>query len=99
MLDDGTARAEKTVAASEGDSYLTVLEDIMGLKELYDPETEALLAKFREERNAAYRGDVVARDKARELAVQIGKRSDELQFMMGRELHQMDRQLHKARSE
>lgn len=99
LLSNGTARAEKNVAASEGDSYLTVLEDIMGLKELYDPETEDLLAKFRQERNAAYDGDTTARDKARDLAHLIGKRSDELQFMMGRELHQMDRQLHKARSE
>jgi hypothetical protein len=96
---NGTARAEEPVQASEGHSYLTVLEDIMGLRELYDPETEDLLAKFREERKAAYRGDKVARDKARALAIQIGKRSDELQFMMGKELNQMDRQLHAARSE
>jgi len=96
---DGTARAEQTVPASEGDSYLTVLEDIMGVRELYDPETENLLAKFRKERTAAYHGDKAAGDKARALAIQIGKRSDELQFMMGRELNQMERQLDQTRSE
>jgi len=96
LLKDGTARVEKTVAASEGDSYLTVLEDIMGLKELYDPETEGLLANFREQRDAAFHGDEAARHKARELADLIGKRSIELEYMMGRELNQMDRQLHKA---
>jgi hypothetical protein len=96
LLTDGTARAEQPVPASEGDSYLTVIEDIMGLKELYDPETEKLLADFRAQRNAAYHGDDAASTKARELADQIGKRSLELEYMMGRELSQMDRQLQKA---
>lgn len=96
LLKDGTARAEPPVPASEGDSYLTVIEDIMGLKELYDPETEKLLADFRAQRNAAYHGDEPARTKALELAGLIGKRSEELEYMMGRELSQMDRQLHKA---
>jgi energy-coupling factor transporter ATP-binding protein EcfA2 len=99
LLPDGTARVEEIVPASEGDSYLTVLEDIMDLKELYDPETEQLLAKFRQERNAAYHGNEGARDRARQLGLQIGKRSDELQFMMGRELNQMERQLGQTRSE
>jgi hypothetical protein len=84
--------------ASQGDSYVSAIEDIMGLKEWYDPETEQLLAQFRAHRDAAYRGDVQAEQKARELAAKVGTRSMELDYLMGRELSQMDRQLAHAKS-
>jgi predicted ATP-binding protein involved in virulence len=90
---DGTVKAEAPISASEGDSYVSVVEDIMGVKEWYDPETEQLLVEFRKQRDAAYRGDMEAGPKARELAAKIGSRSMELDYMMGRELRQMDRQL------
>jgi predicted ATP-binding protein involved in virulence len=93
---DGTATIQPALPASEGESYVSVLEDIMGIKEWFDPETESLLADFRAERDAAYQGDAVSQKKARDLAVQIGRRSMELDYMMGRELAQMDRQLAKA---
>ena len=89
----GKVKIEKPIPASKGDSYVTVLEDIMGVKEWYDPETEALLSEFRSKREAAYTGDVQALDQARALAVKIGDRSMELGYMMGKELKQMDRQL------
>ncbi len=91
----GKVTAEEPVAASEGDSYVSVVEDIMGLKEWYDPETEQLLADFRAKRDAGYRGDPEAQITARQLAAKIGGRSMELDYMMGRELNQMDRQLSK----
>lgn len=93
---DGKVKVEEPIPASEGDSYVSVVEDIMGLKEWYDPETEQLLADFRAKRDAAYHGDATAQATARELADKIGKRSMELDYMMGRELSQMDRQLAKA---
>ena len=93
---DGKVKVEEPIPASEGDSYVSVVEDIMGLKEWYDPETEQLLADFRAKRDAAYHGDAAAQATARELADKIGKRSMELDYMMGRELSQMDRQLAKA---
>ena len=95
---DGKVTAEEPVAASEGDSYVSVVEDIMGLKEWYDPETERLLADFRAKRDAGYRGDAEAQTTARQLATKIGGRSMELDYMMGRELSQMDRQLSKSAS-
>lgn len=95
MGSDGKVTVEKLIAASAGDSYVTVVEEIMGLKEWYDPETEQLLAEFRAARDAAYKGEETAQTKARQLAMQIGQRSTELDFMMGRELIQMDRQLAK----
>ncbi len=93
---DGKVKVEEPTPASEGDSYVSVVEDIMGLKEWYDPETEQLLADFRAKRDAAYHGDAAAQATARVLADKIGKRSMELDYMMGRELSQMDRQLSKA---
>jgi predicted ATP-binding protein involved in virulence len=92
---DGKVRNEKPIMASSGDSYVTVVEEIMGVREWYDPETEKLLANFRAARDSAYQGDATAQGKARQIAMQIGQRSTELDYMMGRELMQMDRQLAK----
>jgi predicted ATP-binding protein involved in virulence len=92
---DGRVRMLAPVPAGKGGSYISVLEDIMGLDEWYDPETEELLARFRGKRNAAYAGDVSAQPAARELAAKIAGRSNELGFVMGRELAQMDKQLAK----
>jgi hypothetical protein len=67
----------------------------MGMKEWYDVETEKLLAEFRNKRDKAYKGDSEAQKEARQLGTKIGERSMELDFMMGKELIQMDRQLAK----
>jgi hypothetical protein len=72
-----------------------VLEDIMGLKEWYDPETESLLKEFRAKRAEAFKGDAAAKNAALELAGRIGARSMELSYMMGQELSQMERHLAK----
>jgi hypothetical protein len=93
MAANGSVRIEKSQPASEGESYISVVEDIMGVKEWYDPETEQLLAEFRTKRDAAYRGEAEALPLAQELARKIGGRSMELDYIMGKELRQMDRQL------
>jgi len=95
MESDGSVTVEQPKAASAGESYISVIEDIMGVKEWYDPESEKLLAKFRELRDAAYHGDVESQAKARGLATEIGKRSMELDYLMGKELRQMEHQLSK----
>jgi energy-coupling factor transporter ATP-binding protein EcfA2 len=95
MKSDGKVNVEKPVQASKGDSYISVVEDIMGMKEWYDVETEKLLAEFRSKRDKAYHGDSEAEKEAHQLGREIGARSMELDFMMGKELIQMDRQLAK----
>ncbi len=95
---DGIVQS-RSFEASRGDSYITAVEDIMGVKEWYDPESEELLRQFKEVREAAYGGDNRAQQEARKLAERIGKRSPELSFVMGRELAQMDRQLRVGRGE
>lgn len=98
MQQDGTVAVDAPKAASEGDSYVEVVEDILGVPEWYDVTTEGLLKEFRTLRDAAYTGDAEARSKAYEKAEQIGKRSTELQIMMGKEVHQMTRQLEKVQA-
>ncbi len=94
--DEGVVTNKAPIQASKGDSYVSVVEDIMGVHEWYDPETEQLLTDFRAKRDAAYKGDDAAKTAARHLADLIGGRSLELGYMMGRELSQMDRQLTKT---
>ncbi len=97
MGGDGLVKIEKPQAASAGDSYISVVEDIMGLREWYDPETEQLLSKFREHRDAARGGNAAALATVTELAGAIGQRSMELNYMMGQEMSQLNRQLAKTK--
>ena len=102
MEANGSVKIEKPKAASQGDSYISVVEDIMGVKEWFDPESEALLVEFRKKRDMACSPDITsdereqAHKQARQLGLQIGLRSRELDFIMGKELNQLDRQLAKA---
>jgi AAA domain, putative AbiEii toxin, Type IV TA system len=96
---NGKVTVEKPRPAGKGESYISVVEDIMGVKEWFDPETEGLLAEFRGKRDAAYdpaktlREREQAQHEAEELGMKIGERSMELDLMMGKELNQMRRQL------
>lgn len=85
------------VPASPGDSYDSVIEDIMGIKERFDPETEDLLAEFRAQRETLLKTTEKDRKPllvtVRTMADRIGARGLELQYMMGRELQQLDRLL------
>ncbi len=92
---DGKVKVLPPVPAKAGESYISIIEEIMGLEEWYDPETEKLLTEFRAERDRAYQGDAAAKDKAVRLAEGLSARSMELRYMMGRELNQMERQLAK----
>lgn len=96
LENDGHVKVVKPEPASLGDSYIYVLEEIMGLPQWYDPETEELLAKFRGLRDEAFGGSDDAKAKAFELGRQLACRSDELRYVMGKELNQMERRLGKA---
>lgn len=83
---DGKIETQPPQAASPGDSYPSVLAEIMDVEEWYDVETEKLLAQFREVRDKALAGDAKSAVKARELGQTIGQRSHELGAIMGAEL-------------
>ncbi|MCY2990497.1 MAG: AAA family ATPase [Planctomycetota bacterium] len=86
----GVVTVNKPRECSKGDTYLDVVEDILGVKEWYDPETEDLLAKFR-----AMRDDVlVGREEYSRLegfAKALADRSDSLGGLMAREMRQVER--------
>ena len=87
------AVAERPIPASKGDSYISVLEDIMGLDEWFDPETEQQMAAFREARAKALLGEEKARTEALRLGHELQQRSAEVSDIVQRELRQLDRLL------
>jgi hypothetical protein len=88
--DTGMVTVEPPLECSKGDTYLDVVEDILGVKEWYDPETEALLAEFRQTRNAVFNGSGEF-DTLEALAHQIADRSDSLRDLIAREMRQVER--------
>ncbi len=78
---------------SKGDTWIDAVEDVLGITEWYDPETEELLKQFRELREAALSGTPDDGRKVQELASTIATRSHSLSDLMGRELRQLERQL------
>ena len=70
-----------------------MVQDILGVKEWYDPETEELLDQFRKTRDLAKSEPLNGNaDKMRAMAHEIARRSESLSDMMARELAQFDRQ-------
>jgi energy-coupling factor transporter ATP-binding protein EcfA2 len=86
----GIVTIQPPQACSAGDSYLDVIEDILGVKEWYDPETETLLEQFRSLRDAVLNG-TASFDLLEDHALNIAKRSPSLHEMMAREMHQAKR--------
>lgn len=93
----GKVRISEPKTCSKGDSYIDVVEDVLGIRERFDPETEDLLKVFRSRRDAVKRDrSSEGVEQLREMAKSIGSRGDELKFMMGREMAQLERQLQEA---
>jgi predicted ATP-binding protein involved in virulence len=95
MDDKGFVKADKPIRCSEGDSYLDAVEDVLGLTQWYDPETEGLLAEFRTLKIEVSRG-VSSIQELEAKAKLIGSRSDALMEMMAREIHQVRKMLSEA---
>lgn len=89
---ESRVEAKAAIPCSRGDTYIDAVEEVLGLTEWYDPETEYLLARFREKRAEVLsaRGGT---SELHELAEQIAARSDSLKDMMARELLQLKKQL------
>lgn len=80
---------------SKGDTWIDAVEDALGLKTWYDPETESMLADFRNLRQSVIleEGSV---EELQSLASRIASRSESLSQMMGREMVQVRQLLDKA---
>ena len=88
--DAGTVTVDAPRECSKGDTYLDVVEEVLGVKEWYDPETEELLAKFRQTRDAILAGKGDRTDLESQAKV-IAERSESLRDLMAREMRQLDR--------
>jgi len=91
----GIVKADEPVPCSKGDSYIDAVEDVLGLTQWYDPETESLLEEFRSLRKEVIDGSSSFNELETKAAA-IGSRSESLQGMMARELHQLRSSLPEA---
>lgn len=82
----GLVRVDEAKKCGLGDTYLDVVEDILGVKEWYDPETESLLAEFRGLMKKALSGQKELVPAVEEKAKEIARRSESLSEIMRREL-------------
>jgi hypothetical protein len=90
----GKVTIKPAIPCSQGDSYIDVVEDILGVKERFDPETEERLRQFRTKREALKRQPTdEGMKELQTLAESIAKRGETLHFMMGREMAQINAQL------
>ena len=79
---------------SKGDTWVDAVEDALGLKTWYDPETEALLEKFRTLRERVL-AELSNLEELETLASSIASRSNSLSQMMGKEMAQVKQLLDK----
>ena len=94
---EGKVTIKPAISCSLGESYIDVVEDVLGIKERFDPETEDLLHKFRSKRDSVKRQHTAeALIELRALAEKIAKKGQTLDFMMGREMAQLESQLQTA---
>ncbi|MGL6076880.1 MAG: AAA family ATPase [Fimbriiglobus sp.] len=87
----GIVTIQPAKACSPGDSYIDVVEDTLGVREMFDPETEEMLQTYRDTRDAFKKqpADKTKYSETIALAKQIGERSQTLSLMMGREIAQL----------
>lgn len=96
--ESGLVNADEPKPCSKGDSWIDAVEDVLGVTEWYDPETEALLTEFRalKRKTLSERGDL---NSLKEKAEAIASRSESLRSMMAREMHQLQRNMAEAVAE
>ncbi len=94
MGNSNVVSVNRAEPCSKGDSFIDVVDQILGVKDWYDPETEALVATFRSGREKLKANP--SKELAKEvwlIASQIRDRSESLRVMMANEISQLARQL------
>ena len=92
---EGKISVSEPMECSKGDTWVDAVEDSLGLKTWYDPETETMLADFRNLRQAVL-SEERGMDELQALASRIASRSQSLSQMMGREMVQIKQILEKS---
>ena len=88
---DGVVSVDKPKECSKGDSYVEIVEEILGVKEWYDPETEKLLKEFRALKDVVLDSAPEKEAELRGRAKAIASRSDTLNDMIAGEMRQFER--------
>ena len=78
------------IPSAAGKSYQLILEEIFGVSEEFDVETEQLFDGFYKERDSVIKTKSIS-DKFLELAKQVANRGEEARFIIERELRQVSR--------
>lgn len=85
-------------ACSKGDSYIEIVQEILGVSEWYDPESEKLLSQFRCLKDDVLAGAWEKEDELAAIAQGIARRSDTLADLVGGEMRQFERQKKQAKA-
>lgn len=88
----GTVTIEPPQVAEQGDSYVSALTHILGVKDWFDPQNRKLIDRFHELRSAALRGGEAEETKMHAKAQEIAARGRELEQIIAAELRQFERQ-------
>lgn len=88
---DGKSQLAAVEEAKAGSSYATVIDEIFGIEEFFDVETENELQEFEALKQQLLRGDKAVIPKLATLAQQLATKSVEVQDIVGRELRQLER--------
>lgn len=83
---------------SKGDSYIEIVQEILGVSEWYDPESEKLLSQFRCLKDDVLAGAWEKEDELTSLAHGIAQRSETLADLVGGEMRQFERQKKQAKA-
>ena len=94
-VENGVASLESNDRSQLGLSYGTVLETTFGISSEFNIETERLFAAFHLAKSELLAGTTTDRSKVNALAQQLARRSEEVEYLVGVELRQLERPLGK----
>jgi len=90
-LKDGRSTVAGSVQSMAGSSYPYVLDEIFGIDEYFDVETEAEFKRFYELRDEFLKNGNGSLEQLLELGTSLSQRSAETSNIIGRELRQLER--------
>lgn len=88
---DGKSELASVEEAKAGSSYATVIDEIFGIDEFFDVETEKDLQEFERLKQELLRGNKTVVPALAAIAQQLSIKSVEVQDIVGRELRQLQR--------
>lgn len=88
---DGKSQLVALEEAKAGSSYATVIDEIFGIEEFFDVETESEFQEFEKLKQKLLGGDKTVMPKLTALAQQLASKSVEVQDIVGREVRQLER--------